>query len=224
MLLSAWEVYTHNNNMSELIESLKIFSTNVNARNRHLVTNGKTPAALAQSKSEIIDFLKGKENKEKEEIKKKQLHIIEILAKENMLDKKSTPLINQMIYKENHLLISAFEIFSVTKDHWEFCETLGLITDIYTGESPKIEAGMKSNEAENASQAVKIIPNSKDERLKKIFEEITKTSKSFTALEMAALNMKLQNKDEFLFSSLELYEQYKDKDDLFDNLRIILKK
>ena len=209
ILLSVWECYTHNSNLPELIENLKIFSTNTNIRRPSgIITNGKTPALVSQKKNEIIDFLKGKENKEKDEIKNKQLHIIDILSQENMLDRKSAPLITQMIYKENHLLISAFEIFSVTKDHWEFCDTLNIITDIYNNE------GGKKNIA---------IPDSKDFKLTQIFETFIRKSK-FTEKEKDILRKKLVAKEDFMMSSLEFYETSGDDEELMDTLIILLKK
>jgi hypothetical protein len=155
-------------------------------------------------------FLKDRE-KEKDEIKLKQLNIIEILAKENMLDKKATPLINDMIYKENHLLISAFEIFSVSKDHWEFTETLSLIAEIYSNNSKKTN---------NIPQGD--LNDSKDLKLLQIFEEALETA-NFTEEQKDKLRKKLLEKDNFLMSTLELYENYKDEDDLMDNLQMLVK-
>jgi hypothetical protein len=210
ILLSAWEVYTHNHNLAELIESIKIFANAKRPQPQQVPVNTKTPAALAKSKKEIMVFLKDRE-KEKDEIKLKQLNIIEILAKENMLDKKATPLINDMIYKENHLLISAFEIFSVSKDHWEFTETLSLIAEIYSNNSKKTN---------NIPQGD--LNDSKDLKLLQIFEEALETA-NFTEEQKDKLRKKLLEKDNFLMSTLELYENYKDEDDLMDNLQMLVK-
>jgi hypothetical protein len=190
VILSAWEVYTLNSNLEDLIESIKIFSSSrkINENQPH-----KTPIGFAQNKSEIIDFLKSKENREKDEIKLKQLHIIELLAKENMLTNNSADVIYEMIHNENHLIISAFEIFSVSKDHWDFCETLNLITDVYIT-SPNEEITFK------------------DILLQ--FE--------FTDKQIDVLLKKYEEKDDFLLSALEFYNREKDREELLDSLNILL--
>ena len=211
ILLSAWEVYTFNHFLPDLIESLKIFSINVR-RTSNVITNGKTPIALAKSKNDIIEFLKSKENIEKEEIKKKQLHIIEILAKEKMLDEKTAPTIYQMIYEENHFLISAFEIFSVTKDHWEFCETLDVFCDYLKRNNKSSSSLDKINPVEN-----------KDSKLAILFENFMKNNDVFSEKEIEILKKKLLTKEEFFMSSLEFFEMNQDQNEFLDSLQFCIK-
>jgi hypothetical protein len=205
IILSAWEVYIHNTNLVDLIESIKLYSSSRKFPTSQVT---KTPIGFAKNKSEIIDFLKSKENKEKEEIKDKQLHIIRLLVKEGMLNKNSGNVINEMIQKENHLLISAFEIFSVNKDHWDFCETLNLITEIYNNtDEPR---GNGENETEQD-----ISENHLDKVLN-MFE--------FSKDEKELIHKKYNEQDDFLLSTLEFYEKSKDQNELFDNLNILLGK
>jgi len=177
----------------------------------------KTPIALAKSKNEIIDFLKSKDNnREKEEIKKKQLNIIEILVKEKMLDRKTSPIINQMIYEENHFLISAFEIFSVSKDHWEFVETLGMITDIYCNDVKKM--------SKSSTSLVKLVSiENNDSRLAILFENFIRNIKIFKDNEVDIFRKKLLTKDEFFMSALEFYENNLDQEEFIENLQQVLK-
>jgi len=216
ILLSAWEVYTFNKHMPDLIESLRIFSTNVR-RQSIVATMSKTPVALAKSKNDIIDFLKSKDNsREKEEIKKKQINIIEILVNEKMLDRKTAPIINQMIFEENHFLISAFEIFSVSKDHWEFVETLGMITDINWNDVKKM------SKSSGSLEKVSSIEN-RDSRLGALFEKFVENNNLFTGNEIAIFRKKLLTKDDFFMSALEFYENNLDRDEFVENLQQILK-
>jgi hypothetical protein len=208
VILSAWEVYTINNNIEDLIESIKIFSSN-----RHYLKNDRvttTPIAFAAKKSEIINFLKSKDNKEKDEIKSKQYHIIELLAREGMLNKNFTNVINEMIQNENYLIISAFEIFSVTKDHWDFCETLNLITDIYNNSS---ETRQLTREETNSTTN-----SSKNDYIDGILSLC-----DFNQQEQNIIRKKYAEKDEFLLSTLEFYEKSKEKEELLDNLNILVK-
>jgi hypothetical protein len=177
----------------------------------------KTPVALAKSKNDIIDFLKSKDNnREKEEIKKKQLSIIEILVNEKMLDRKTAPIIKQMIFEENHFLISAFEIFSVSKDHWEFVETLGMITDTYCNDNKKM--------SKSSSSLEKVASNeNKDSRLAILLENFIKNNKSFNENEIEIFRKKLFTKDDFFMSALEFYENNLDQDEFVENLQQVLK-
>lgn len=216
-LLRAWEVYVFNKDLQELIESLRVFSTNV-PQQSNVAKMEKTPVALAKSKNDIIDFLKSKDNnREKEEIKKKQLNIIEILVNENMLDKKTALIINQMIYEENHFLISAFEIFSVSKDHWEFVETLGMITDIYCNDNKKMNKSTTSVDKFSLLET-------KDSRLAIVFENFIITNNDiFIKEEIEKFRKKLISKDDFFMSALEFYDNNFDKDEFIENLQQVLK-
>jgi hypothetical protein len=202
MLLSFWEVYTKNLNLEDLIESIRIFS---NSNKRYKSQVMKTPIAIAKSKNEYIDFLKNKDKsdqKEKEMIKQKQLYIIDMLSNESLLDKSSAPVITEMITSENHLLISAFEIFSVTKDHWDFCETLNLITDIY-----------KNNVKEDKSCKIDSISK---------FEKFL-VDNGYVLAQRVKLLGYYEEGEEFLMSAIEFYESSEDKNEFMDNLKTLLK-
>ena len=54
-----------------------------------------------------------------------------MLLKESMLEEENVILVKKMIEKENQIIISAFEIFSVTKDHWEFVETINIFSEFH---------------------------------------------------------------------------------------------
>jgi hypothetical protein len=204
IVLSSWEVYVLNNNYEDLIESIKIFSSNHKRYDSNL---DKTPVGFANNKSEIIDFLKSKDNKEKDEIKIKQLHIIELLARENMLNKNSTNVVREMVNNENHLIISAFEIFSVTKDHWDFCETLNLLTDIYNNNNNN---NSNANMDANSSQGNK-----------KTLEELLEMF-NLKSNEKDIIRAKFKDGDDFLLSAIEFYEISKDSSELLDNFKIII--
>jgi hypothetical protein len=168
----------------------------------------KTPIAIAKSKNEYIDFLKNKDttdHKEKEMIKQKQLYIIDMLSNESLLDKSSAPVITEMVTTENHLLISAFEIFSVTKDHWDFCETLNLITDIY------------KNNVEEKKQDNNCKIDSSDK-----FEKFLIENEYELAQRVKLLEYFIEG-EEFLMSAIEFYETSQDKGEFIDNLKTLLK-
>ena len=64
----------------------------------------------------------------------KQKEIISLLFQENCLDEKVYNIIDKKINEDDAGLISAFEVYAVTKDHHEFIETLniiGLLTENY---------------------------------------------------------------------------------------------
>jgi hypothetical protein len=60
----------------------------------------------------------------------KQKEIISILYNENCIDKNTYDIINNKIEKDDKGLISAFEVYAITKDHLEFIETLTLISSL----------------------------------------------------------------------------------------------
>jgi hypothetical protein len=228
-LLKAWEAYTENKCLPDLIESLKKFSTNAR-RVSNVITNGRTPVAVTESKNDIIEFLKVKDNsREKDEIKKKQINIIKILVKEKMIDEKTAPIIYEMINNENHFLISAFEIFSVSKDHWEFCETLDMITDVHRN-------NYKISDVEDTNINNNIIlkdenDNNNNRKLEFILEnfitelkernDIDKNAFIFTDDEFDSFRKMLFENDEFFMSALEFYGSNFDKEEFIENLKML---
>jgi hypothetical protein len=235
-LLKAWEVYTENKFLPDLIESLKKFSTNAR-RVSNVITNGRTPVAVTESKNDIIEFLKVKDNnREKDEIKKKQINIIKILVKEKMIDEKTAPIINEMIYNENHFLISAFEIFSVSKDHWEFCETLDMITDVHCNDYEISEAEESNINMINDNIIVKDEGdndnnNNNDNKLESLLENFIKELKeekkmdgkefNFTDDEFDSFRKMFFENDEFFMSALEFYGSNLDKEEFIENLKML---
>jgi hypothetical protein len=245
MVNSAWEVYLKTKDIVELIESLKVFTTNMNKKmstsnaNSKSIPNPVTPADLKESKKEIIDFLKSKPNKkEKETVKIMQYNMIKILARDNSIEKSYLPLLKEMILEENPLLISAFEVFGVTKDHKDFSHTINIIAYLYNKNSNSSEnrENTKSNILEeqknsNSKKEIHIVnsnpypPESKDFKLLNLFENFIKNNSGnvFNEYEKEILMKKCREKNQFLMSSIEFYEQSKDAEELIDTLRIILK-
>jgi len=149
MLLNAWEIYQYNFNLNELIESLKNFSTNVR-KNEKINSQGKgyTPFAISNRKNYLLEMLKNQEHEERRPIHEKQINIIELLAKEKLIDSSNLLIIKELIIEENLFIISAFEILSVSKDIWEFSESIELIVETFLnsdeGKTWKLEKSEKS--------------------------------------------------------------------------------
>ena len=92
-------------------------------------TKQNTPEALKESKDKLYWFIHPEVVKSKN-ILNKQKEIILLLYKEFCIDKKTFDIINKKIEDDDKELISAFEVYAVTKDHNEFIETLRLIADL----------------------------------------------------------------------------------------------
>lgn len=245
MVHSAWEVYQKTKDMVELIESLKVFTSNMNKKmsfshaNSKSIPNPVTPADLKESKKEIIDFLKSKPSKkEKETVKIMQYNMIKILARDNSIEKNYLPLLKEMILEENPLLISAFEVFGVTKDHKDFSHTINIIAYLYnknsnSSEVREVSKNKVTEEQKNSysKKEINIInsnpypPESKDYKLLNLFENFLKINSSniFNEYEKEILMRKCREKNQILMSTIEFYEQSKDADELIDTLKIILK-
>ena len=89
----------------------------------------KTPEALIESKDKLYWFIHPEVDKSKN-ILNKQKEIILLLYREFCIDKTTYDIINKKIEGDDKGLISAFEVYAVTKDHNEFIETLRLIADL----------------------------------------------------------------------------------------------
>ena len=89
----------------------------------------ETPEALKESKDKLYWFIHPEVVKSKN-ILNKQKEIILLLYREFCIDKNTYDIINKKIEGDDKGLISAFEVYAVTKDHNEFIETLRLISDL----------------------------------------------------------------------------------------------
>jgi hypothetical protein len=205
-VINIFQLYEKNENDKELVQALKLFH---NKRSR-IFQGDKTPVQFTKGGKEYIDYFKTQKIIEKEEIKKKQLYVIDMLSKENMLDSDHATLVKQMIENENQIIISAFEIFSVTKDHWEFCETISIFTETY-----------KQHEGEQEEKSEEL-PVAQQMTIEDYFPEIKKNG--FTNQEISILNTQLAEKQKMLVGSLESYAKNKDVDDLIETLKLIAKK
>ena len=92
-------------------------------------TKQNTPEALKESKDKLYWFIHPEVVKSKN-ILNKQKEIILLLYREFCIDKNTYDIINKKIEGDDKGLISAFEVYAVTKDHNEFIETLRLISDL----------------------------------------------------------------------------------------------
>jgi hypothetical protein len=110
---------------------------------------------------------------------------------------------------ENQIIISAFEIFSVTKDHWEFCDTLGILTKMLKNEGgdAELESPIKKEE---------------DNKMLEICPDIE--SLGFKHKEINQLNELYKAGNKILISSVESYKMIKNDEELVENLRLVLKK
>lgn len=197
MALSIFEIFGINLDEEELVSSIQLFVKNRSKISKH----EKTPAIIATGSRDYIEYMKTQKNRvEKEEIKKKQFFVIDMLSKENMLDSESAVLVKDMIENENQILISAFEIFSVTKDHWEFCETISLFTELYK----------KANEDTEKSAIHQYFP--------------TIGQYGFTSSDIELINSLISQEHEMLMSVLETHKILNDEDELVQSLRMIVEK
>lgn len=202
-------------------ELLKLFNSYEAPENWEIIGNSliqflnkakhtMTPYLLSVGKKELIDAIKNQKNIEKGEIKKKQIHVIDTLLNEDMIDNSSAQLVKEMIDAENQIIISAFEIFSVTKDHWDFCETIQLFTKIIKG---------NDNSKLTPDQSPKIEIQSITDYLPEI------ESLGFKPKEIQLLNSLIISKsNKLLTSSLDSFTQIKNIPELVETLRLIIKK
>ena len=212
-ILSIWEVYKHNNNLNDLIESLMILSKQCQK------TSHKKKKFV---KSKVSDQGKNKKNfDEKDDLKMKQYNVANLLQKENLIEGEKVKIIYKMIEEENHLLISAFEVFSVTMDLQEFCDTLNIICEEFKNMESK-----EKNDEQNFNFKLNLIStaNNKETNLNQVFKEFINHTKSFNENEKNTLQKLFSNKNEFLLSALEIYEKENDEVDFVDSLKILLKK
>ena len=140
MLLSIFDCYKNEKDLNDFKESIHIFLKKINKNEILNINQNKN------DKNNIFNFpFLTKENKEESNKKldwiinnnnkinnvlDKQKEIISLLYKENCIDKNTYDIINQNIEKNDKGLISAFEVYAITKDHSEFIETLKLFSEL----------------------------------------------------------------------------------------------
>ena len=90
----------------------------------------KTPEAVKATKDKLSLFINPTSNRT-QNIIIKQKEIISILFQEECIDKITYDIISSKIEGDTECLISAFEVYAVTKDHNEFIETLNIIAQSF---------------------------------------------------------------------------------------------
>ena len=141
IILSIYDVYLKDLDINEFNESLNIFlkkefknyHSPSNKKKINNQDNSKTPEALKASKDKLYLLMNANVLKSQNVIVK-QKEIISLLFQENCIDEKVYNIIDKKINEDDAGLISAFEVYAVTKDHHEFIETLniiGLLTENY---------------------------------------------------------------------------------------------
>ena len=148
ILISTFEIYLKEWNKNKLITSLHLFIKNelrsyespINKKNNKkynsitsfsLITkNMKTPEAVKATKDRLSLFI-NPPNNTSNNIVIKQKEIISILFQEQCIDKSTYEIIYSKIDGDTECLISAFEVYAVTKDHNEFIETLNIIAQSF---------------------------------------------------------------------------------------------
>ena len=138
MLLSIFNIYQNDSNLEEFIESINIFLKQelkiISPKNKKKINNNnnnnrdftKTPEAVKASKDKLY-LLMNPNIIKSQNVLIKQKEIISLLFQENCIDEKVYNIIDKKINEDDNGLISAFEVYAVTKDHHEFIETLNII-------------------------------------------------------------------------------------------------
>lgn len=140
------------------------------------------------------------------------------------------------------IIFSAFEIFSVTRDHWEFCNTIEILTKLNSGikidepekqinKNPILKGNIQSDNVptsdnilipiSSSPKSVKNLTNLKLEILQKIPEI---SGLGFNGNEISILNKLYLSGNKLLKGSLDSYLMIKNDDELIDNLKLVLKK
>ena len=194
----------------------------------------QTPSSIKNFKSELVNYLKGKE---RGEIKNKQKRIIDLLIKENLLNNKNFQFYYDKIENEDNIIISAFEVFSITLNHLDFADTLDTLynLDEIVKANKKKEKSFKRNSksfTDNSKIIKKIkevekkINNTKSEEINKIKDnkELLKNLiKNFNENDKKMLINEYDNNNEMLLSILETYDS-DDEDECIDDIKLIVDK
>ena len=131
-ILNIYDSYQNQFDKNEFQESIKTFLKKEYKENDNINVN-KTQInfpLFLNEKKESRDKLNWIINTENKNTLEKQKEIISLLYNELCIDKNTYDLINKKIDKEDKSLMSAFEVYAITKDHSEFIETLKLIADL----------------------------------------------------------------------------------------------
>ena len=132
--------------------------------------------------------------------------MIKILARDNSIEKNYLPILKEMILEENPFLISAFEVFGVTKDHKDFSHTINMIAYLYNRNgNGNVNSSNNNVIVEERKESPRV---TKDDKLTILFEAFMKKTNSFGENEKENLKKKLREKNQMMMSSLELYEIY----------------
>jgi hypothetical protein len=147
---------------------LKIKKKDINKKRKEL---SFTPETIKKSKKELCCFLQNEEQIENK-ILNKQKEIINLLYKEECLDKKTFNIINKKITQDDQGLISAFEVYAISQDHIEFIETLKIIADLYDSHYESFYI-LLNHSSFNSSQKDKLISlfQEKNKKLIKALEK-----------------------------------------------------
>ena len=145
IIKSIFDVYLREWNFNELISSLNIFlknelkldhtpknKNNNNNNNNNFFSfpnnsNEKTPKEVRESKENLYMLINPNNNNRPENIIIKQKEIISILFENNCIDNSTYDIIYKRIDGDDKSLTSAFEVYSINKDHHDFIETLNII-------------------------------------------------------------------------------------------------
>jgi hypothetical protein len=193
---SVWQVYVSNNNLNDLVEILNIFYNFRDVLEKSKIT--ATPVFYYHDKADAKSCTSYDQT---DAIKTGQIHIIDMLVAAGMLNQNCANVINQLIKNDNGLVNSSFEFFANTKDYKDFCETLTLmVVDSWK---------LRPIDVKDSNDSIGYIEN-----IVNMFD--------FKSDEREVIYNKYSQKDEFLLSSLEFYENTKDRDELLDNLLMIV--
>ena len=241
ILNSIWESYIINpdeeDEKENLLESIELFLNKHNEEIKNFNVKKysiQTPSSIKKFKSELVNYLKGKE---RGEIKNKQKRIIDLLIKENLLNNKNYQFYYDKIENEDNIIISAFEVFSITLNHLEFADTLDTLynLDEIVKANKKKEKSFKRNSksfTDNSKIIKKIkevekkINNTKSEEINKIKDnkELLKNLiKNFNENDKKMLINEYDNNNEMLLSILETYDS-DDEDECIDDIKLIVDK
>ena len=206
IIMSAWESFSRNNDVEDFIESIKMFSNKLDSHydeNQHT-----TPTNYKEvGKGKIGNLFKSSED-----ITEKQIQIIDYLTNGGILVDRYVPDVKMLIAEKNTLIISAFEIFSVTLDHWDFCESLELIAEVYRKNGDRDHNYQKqSSKDEGQDEMNKLI----EDFIKKYKLQINEREKLWKLFRI---------KDQTLFTAIDSYGRHKDKEDLEETIGLLLNK
>ena len=140
MLLSIFDCYKNEKDINEFKESINMF---LKKENKKDVLNINQDKNDKNSNFNFSFLAKGEKNDSKEKLNwiinndnkinnvlDKQKEIISLLYKEYCIDQNTYDIISHNIEKNDKSLISAFEVYAITKDHSEFIETLKLFSEL----------------------------------------------------------------------------------------------